>query len=762
MKKRIRLRIIASALTAVMVLSVGMVGQGFVSLTADAAVVYSVGDSIELDPGAQQTVYVNGGSIEAYQVADTGIASAYRIGSGVINLTALAPGSTVLTVRDSEGERKKISVTVRNTFPKADSGDYVRYSVHGGYTTSFNSTSMTRALKVSTGSCITLKNFSLSNYTYVYYFKDENGKYIPMHMVKNDGYFRFTPVKEGKYYIKVKVFDKANGVSASEVFVITANGESCEDELSASLSEKGVGLQLNKSSSIVFPDEIVNTWRSDTALRIGASGNKLFLRGTANGNYILKVITKSGRMYNLNITVFGESKFELSSGVMELDNGKTASAPVKYSASDCTLSYYISNTSIASVDSTGTVKGLSAGETTLTIKSGSGQTQRVKVIVNTATVKLDKTSALLKPGGKMTLSVTLDPGSTTKYEFSSTKPSVATVDSKGAVKALEKGVTYIKVTTSNGKKASCKLFVSDIPEDVTVKYLAVPPTVHVGKTVKVAVTASDTNYNSEITVTSSDKSIATASYKDGYVYIKGQSMGKAYITITLPNGKAAKQFVYSIGNYNDYRTNSMVEKGIDVSCWNDSIDYKALKAAGYTFVIIRAGYGNRLDQKDSLFEKHIKGAKEAGLGIGIYYFSYAFNIADAKLEAQVCCKIIKKYRKDIQYGVYFDYEEASNNYVQKLGYAVNKTTVTAVTVAFCEEIERQGFVAGVYTNTYNGTYLLDMNQISDYLFWYAAPGATKYAFDFDIWQFSFTLTGDGINGYADGDKVFSRVFEVLA
>lgn len=67
----------------------------------------------------------------------------------------------------------------------------------------------------------------------------------------------------------------------------------------------------------------------------------------------------------------------------------------------------------------------------------------------------------------------------------------------------------------------------------------------------------------------------------------------------------------------------MSAKGIDVSTWQGNIDFSKVKAAGIDFVIIRAGYGREISQKDKYFEQNYKNAKAAGLNVGAYWYSYA-------------------------------------------------------------------------------------------------------------------------------------------
>ena len=57
-------------------------------------------------------------------------------------------------------------------------------------------------------------------------------------------------------------------------------------------------------------------------------------------------------------------------------------------------------------------------------------------------------------------------------------------------------------------------------------------------------------------------------------------------------------------------------KGIDVSSWQGVIDYRKVKTSGVSFVIIRAGFGREVSQKDNCFEQNYSAAKAAGLDVG--------------------------------------------------------------------------------------------------------------------------------------------------
>ena len=81
--------------------------------------------------------------------------------------------------------------------------------------------------------------------------------------------------------------------------------------------------------------------------------------------------------------------------------------------------------------------------------------------------------------------------------------------------------------------------------------------------------------------------------------------------------------LYAVGLVLAKEEKAMAVKGIDVSKWQGEVDFRKVKADGYDFVIISAGYGMYSWQKDSYFETNYKNAKAAGLGVGAYWYSYA-------------------------------------------------------------------------------------------------------------------------------------------
>lgn len=184
-------------------------------------------------------------------------------------------------------------------------------------------------------------------------------------------------------------------------------------------------------------------------------------------------------------------------------------------------------------------------------------------------------------------------------------------------------------------------------------------------------------------------------------------------------------------------------KVIDVSKHNgEKIDWKKVRAAGVEGVIIRAGYGRHISQKDKFFEQNYAGAVAAGLHIGSYWYSYADSPPDAKLEASVFCEAIKGKKFDLP--VYFDIEEPKHA-------KMSKTICTAMTDVFCSEMEKAGYFCGVYSYDSFFTTNLYLTITQKYSQWVARIGS-KPTNKHDMWQYSWTEQIDGIKGNVDCNK----------
>lgn len=138
----------------------------------------------------------------------------------------------------------------------------------------------------------------------------------------------------------------------------------------------------------------------------------------------------------------------------------------------------------------------------------------------------------------------------------------------------------------------------------------------------------------------------------------------------------------------------MAVYGLDLSVHNGSLDFNAIKAAGLDFVILRAGYGSSITQKDKNFEAYYEAAKAAGLKVGAYWYSYALTAAEGTQEAKVCLEAIRG--KKFEYPIYIDMEDA-DSYKRKHGMPSN-ATLCAICENFCKYVESKGYYVGVYAS----------------------------------------------------------------
>ena len=175
--------------------------------------------------------------------------------------------------------------------------------------------------------------------------------------------------------------------------------------------------------------------------------------------------------------------------------------------------------------------------------------------------------------------------------------------------------------------------------------------------------------------------------------------------------------------------------GLDVSKWNGTIDWKAVKKAGIQFVIIRAGYGT--GYVDPYFKRNIEAAIENNLLIGVYWFSYSHTFQGAKLEAKKCIKTISPYKEHITLPVFWDFEYDSVDYAKKNGHSISKNLASGMADTFCTTINSKGFRAGIYTNIdYSNRYFLK-ETLAKYHTWIAQwTSRCTYKEHYIMWQCS--------------------------
>lgn len=188
-------------------------------------------------------------------------------------------------------------------------------------------------------------------------------------------------------------------------------------------------------------------------------------------------------------------------------------------------------------------------------------------------------------------------------------------------------------------------------------------------------------------------------------------------------------------------------RGIDVSKFQGTIDWNAVKADGITFAIIRCGYrgyGTGALVEDSTYRQNIQGAINAGLKVGVYFYSQAINEAEAVEEASMVLSLVSGY--SLPLGVYYDTESVAGGRAN----AISAAQRTACAVAFCETIRNAGYKAGVYSYAswfYNA---LNFANISKYNIWIAQYRDTlSFNYKYNIWQYTGSGRVNGISTAVD-------------
>lgn len=200
-----------------------------------------------------------------------------------------------------------------------------------------------------------------------------------------------------------------------------------------------------------------------------------------------------------------------------------------------------------------------------------------------------------------------------------------------------------------------------------------------------------------------------------------------------------------------YQENGVItsHKGIDVSKYQGKIDWKAVKEDGVEYAFIRLGLRGYESGKiviDEYFKQNMRGANDAGVKAGVYFFTQAITVEEAQEEAAFVIKQLADY--DVPYPVVFDVEMivGGNGRANNL----SKEERTDICVAFCEAIKEAGYIPMIYGNVKCFTKMVDMARLEDYEKWYAFYGDYMYfPYEVSMWQYTEKGSVKGIKGDVD-------------
>ena len=407
----------------------------------------------------------------------------------------------------------------------------------------------------------------------------------------------------------------------------------------------------------------------------------------------------------------------------------------------------------ARVDANGkiAVKGVAAGDTTVTATVTMGSVTKtldlaVKVTAKMA-ITLDKTAVTVYPKSTATVTATVSGSGTVTASSSNTNIATVSVNGKTititGVKAGSATITAVYKEGNSEVKATC-----------TVKVGTSNPREDKNTVLK------DTS-GKELYVSDGNNEYRLAHYADYYTaskfYIKEATRytgwqtldGKVYFFKADGNKVTGEQVIQG-AKYNFASDGSLVvgsgTMGIDVSKWNGTIDWNAVKNSGVSYVIIRVGYRGSSQGaliEDPKFKTNIKGATAAGIKVGVYFFTQAVDEVEAVQEASMVLDRISGYK--ISYPVFLDVEGSGGR-----GDAIDSATRTAVCKAFCNTIKNAGYTPGIYANKTWLSSKMDAGALSGYKIWLAQYAKTPtYTGRYDLWQYRSNGKVSGISGNVD-------------
>lgn len=191
--------------------------------------------------------------------------------------------------------------------------------------------------------------------------------------------------------------------------------------------------------------------------------------------------------------------------------------------------------------------------------------------------------------------------------------------------------------------------------------------------------------------------------------------------------------------------------GIDVSALQGEIEWDRVAASGVDFVMVRAalrGTATGELTEDSHFTDNIEGAAAAGIRTGVYFYSSAVSVQEAREDAAFLLERLEPYREQITLpvalGLEFSDEEGTRQY------DVSQEVMTEVAKTFLTEVEKAGYTPMLYGNVRTFCVMVDITRLAAYPRWIAYYDMPLYfPYDFDYWQYTARGTLPGIEGEVD-------------
>lgn len=244
---------------------------------------------------------------------------------------------------------------------------------------------------------------------------------------------------------------------------------------------------------------------------------------------------------------------------------------------------------------------------------------------------------------------------------------------------------------------------------------------------------------------------------DDVIVYKDDAIIYAPIDPDIPKNDYDWQFLDRSGGHYSYKDDKYTAKlGVDVSKFQNEIDWELVAGDGIRFAMIRMGYrgyGNGALMTDPTFQYNIEGALENGLDVGVYFFSQAVTAAEAIEEAEYLLEAIAEY--DVTMPVVFDMEIVTESEEARAN-SLSPSERAVITEAFCERIAEAGYSPMIYGNPAWLLSKMDWQSLPDYPLWLAQYSREPFfPYEFTMWQYTSTGRVNGIDGDVDLNLCFS-------
>lgn len=466
---------------------------------------------------------------------------------GIIYLSGIASGKYTVTMKTLEGyDRYSISttsesVTVKDTieYKKVDVSDEVKTEAEVNVAiedTKKEETVVESQLTDTVEWVESTKKESNSSYTEV----KKSDIPDPATLAK-----AMSPTNVFKASRTLLLTNEGTGDIPAQTVTGNENPQEPEKTKKLSLSAASAAVKVGESTTLTIQQENISdlsiSLSNSSVASVKRDGDKLTVTGQAVGETTLEV-KGDGLTATCKINVSKDAvKVSLDQTSLTVAKGKKATlkATVEH-ATDTSVTWATSDSSVATVSDSGEVTGVKAGKATITATSkedGSAKATCEVTVKEGLVVSLDQTTATVVRGKNLTLKATVSNfNSDSGVTWSSSDKNIATVTDAGVVTGVKAGKTTITVACKEdgNVKATCEVTVT---EGLVITLDPKTMTLYKGKTGEIKVKVEGFTSNSNVTFETSDKNIATVSDKG---VVTGVNKGKVNITVISQENKDVK------------------------------------------------------------------------------------------------------------------------------------------------------------------------------------------------------------------------------